>query len=477
MESDAAVQPRPPREVVAVLVGLMLGLFATVSSSMVVANALPAIADGLGTTSAGAIWVVLASLVTMTVATPVWGKLADHADKKRLTQASLAIFVIGSVGAALAPDIETLIAARAVQGVATGGLLAMSQAVLGAVTTPRQRGAYAGYLGAVMSVATLCGPLLGGVIVDAPGLGWRWCFVLLLPLAVAAVAIVQATLHLPQMESAPDRPRVRVDVAGAVLIAVAGTALVVWITMAGSAFPWLSAPSLLLLGAVLGATVALVIVERRVPDPILDPLLFRHRAVRWAIVGTSGLGLVMFSSILFLSQYLQLAREHSASTAGLLALPMLAATTLGSIAGGTLVARTGRLATVLVVGAVLLTAGFAVMAAIRPGTPDALVVAATVPVGLGIGALMQNLVLAAQNAVDRGWVGRVSAALSLFRSLAGAAGVAALGELVVAVAGPAPTPDGQAIATGAVFMVATASALVCLVAVIALGRQRLRTTI
>lgn len=464
--------PRPPREVAAVLIGLMLGLFATVSSAMIVANALPAIADGVGTTSSGAIWVVLASLVTMTVITPVWGKLADHHDKKRLTQAALVIFVLGSVAAAASPSIEALIAARAVQGVATGGLLAMSQAVLGAVTTPRQRGAYAGYLGAVMSVATLCGPLIGGVIVDAPGFGWRWCFLLLLSLAIAAFVIVQVTLHVPHEGRA-----VRIDAAGAALLGIAGTALVVWITLAGSAFAWVSPPSLLLLGIAVAATIALIVVERRVADPIVDPRLLRDRTVAWAIVGTTGLGLVMFSSILFLSQYLQLARDHSASIAGLLAAPMLAATTIGSIGGGYLVARTGRLATVLVVGAGVLTAGFGVLATIRDGTPDALVIGATVPVGLGIGLLMQNLVLAAQNAVDRGWVGRVSAALALFRSLAGAVGVAALGELVIAIAGRDPDAAGQAAATGAVFAVSAGAAAVCLIAVLALGRQRLRTTL
>jgi MFS family permease len=448
-----------------VLVGLMMGLFATVSSAMIVTNALPAIASGLGTTSDGALWVVLASLVTMTVATPIWGKLADHRDKKRLTQAAILIFVLGSAGAALAPDLGTLVAMRAIQGVSTGGLLAMAQAVLGAITSPRQRGAYSGYLGAVMSVATLCGPLIGGVIVDAPGLGWRWCFVLLLPLAIAALVIVQVTLRVPHV-----RGPLRIDAAGSVLLAFSATALVSLLTLGGRAFAWASVPSGVLLAVAVVSAVAFVLVERRAADPVLAPRLLREHGPRWAIVGSAALGIVTFSSILYLSQYLQLVREHSASMAGALAAPMLTATMAGAIGGGHLVARSGRLTAVLITGSALLIAGFAVLATIGDATLDALVVAGTIPVGLGVGLLMQNYVLAAQNAVDRSWVGRVSGAVSLFRSLAGAVGVAGLGA-VVAVAG------GGASATGAVYAVSAAAALLTLVASIALGRQELRTTL
>lgn len=458
-------RPSPHREVVAVLIGLMMGLFATVSSAMIVTNALPAIASGLGTDSGGALWVVLASLVTMTVATPIWGKLADHGDKKRLTQAAILIFIVGSAGAALAPNLAVLVAMRAVQGVATGGLLAMAQAVLGAITTPRQRGAYSGYLGAVMSVATLCGPLIGGVIVDTPGLGWRWCFVLLLPLAVAALVIVQFTLRVPHQHGP-----LRIDVAGSALLALAVTASVSLLTLGGAAFPWVSAPGAVLLGVAVAGAVAFALVERRVAEPILAPRLLRERGPRWAIVGSTALGVVMFSSILFLSQYLQLVREHPASVAGALAAPMLAATMVAAIGGGHLVARTGRLTTVLVTGSVLLIAGFGLLATIGATTPDALVVGATVPVGLGIGLLMQNYVLAAQNAVEREWVGRVSGAVSLFRSLAGAVGVAGLGAVVAAIGGGAP-------ATAAVFAISATAAIVGLVASIALGSQQLRTTL
>ncbi|MEZ5190475.1 MAG: MFS transporter [Schumannella sp.] len=395
----------------------MLGLFTTVSSSMIVVNALPAIASGLGTTSSGALWVVLASLVTMTIATPVWGKLADHLDKKRLTQASILIFVVASIGAALAPGLGALVAMRALQGVATGGLLAMSQATLGAITTPRQRGAYSGYLGAVMSVATLCGPLIGGIVVDIPGLGWRWCFLLLLPLAVAGLVIVQLTLRAPAT-----RAPMRVDLA---------------------------------------ETIGML----------------RNRTTLWAIVGSVSLGLVTFSSVLFLSQYLQLGRGYSASTAGILAVPMLSATLVASIVAGHLVARRGRVGGVLLGGSVLMAAGFAALATVGVSAPDWLAIVATIPVGAGIGMLMQNFVLAAQNALDHLWVGRVSATLSFVRSLAGAAGVAGLGAIVAGLAGADPEPAAQARATGVVFAIAAFASLAALVAAFALRGQRLRGTI
>lgn len=450
----------------------MLALFATVSSSMIVVNALPAITGGLGLSADDGLWVVLASLVSMTVATPVWGKLADHLDKKRLTQVAIVIFVVASIGAGFAPGAEVLIAMRALQGIATGGLLAMAQAVLGVITTPRERGAYSGYLGAVMSIATLCGPLLGGLVVDAPGLGWRWCFFLVVPLAVVGGVVVQVTLRVPRGSG-----RVSIDAAGVALLAVAILALVSWLTFAGSRFGWISPPSAALLALVLGGTVVFVLVERRVREPLVSPALLRHRATAWAAVGSVGIGIVMFSSILFLSQYLQLARDHPASVAGALAAPMLLATLLGSVGSGHLVARTGRLRGVLVAGAVLLVAGFAGLAAITPVTPDGFVVAATLPVGLGTGMLMQNFVLVAQNAVDATWVGRVSALLSLLRSLAGAIGVAALGAVALAAAGPHPDAASHAAATATVYLICCGASVVVLVAAIAVGPQTLRGTI
>jgi MFS family permease len=463
---------RPDREVAAVLVGLMVGLFASVSSSMIVANALLAITLDLDATPDGGIWIVLASLMTMTVATPVWGKLADHLDKKRLTQAAIVIFIVASIGAGLAPGVEALVAMRALQGVATGGLMAMSQAVLGAITTPRRRGAYSGYLGAVMSVATLLGPLIGGVVVDAPGLGWRWCFFLLVPLALVSLIVVQATLHVPRGEGRP-----RIDLAGTTLLAVAVTLLVSWITFGGVRFPWVSLESAALVAGTVLAVAALIVVERRVAEPILVGSLLRTRTVAWAALGSTAMGVVMFSSILFLSQYLQLAREHSASVAGALAAPMLTATLVGSIAGGHLVARTGRLTTILVVGSAVLLSGFVALATLTAVTPDALVVLATLPVGLGIGLVMQNFVLAAQNAVDVTWVGRASSLLSLCRSLAGAVGVAALGSVAVSVAGPDPDPVEFADATAVVYAISAVAAALGLLSAAMLGRQTLRSTV
>jgi MFS family permease len=457
---------------VAVLIGLMIGLFATVSSSMIVVNALPTITRDLDLPADGAIWVVLASLVTMTFATPVWGKLADHLDKKRLTQAAIVIFIVASVGAGLAPGVELLVGMRALQGIATGGLLAMSQAVLGVITTPRQRGAYSGYLGAVMSVATLCGPLIGGVVVDAPGLGWRWCFFLLVPLALASLVVVQLTLHVPRGSG-----RVRVDVAGIALLAVGVTALVTWVTFAGNRFPGVSWPSGALIAAVVLAVVGLLLVESRVAEPVLAAQVLRERATRWALLGSVAIGVVMFSSILFLSQYLQLARGYPASVAGAMAAPMLLATLVGSIGGGHLIARTGRLQSMLVAGSVAMVLGFAGLATIGPDTSDAFVIVATVPVGLGIGLLMQNYVLVAQNAVDATWVGRVSSTLSLFRSLAGAVGVAALGAIAVFASGQEPDAAAHAHATAVVFAVSGATALLSVLASVAVGRQTLRQTI
>lgn len=458
------------------LVGLMVGLFASVSSAMIVATALPTIVRELGATTSDGVWIVVASLLTMTVSTPIWGRCADHLDRKRVTQVAILLFVVGSLGAGLAPSLGMLIGMRAVQGAAMGGLLVASQAVIGAITTPRQRGAYSGYLGAVMSIASLCGPLMGGLIIDAPGLGWRWCFFLLVPLAVASLVIVQATLTVGR-ESSP----FRVDGAGTTLIAVTITALVAWITFAGVRFDWVSWPSVVLLAATLLAGTASVLVERRVRQPVLDLALFREPTVRWTVIGSIAIGAVTFASMLYLSQYLQIGRGYSASWAGALAAPMLLATVVASIIAGHLVARTGRLRAVLIGGSVLLSTGLGLLGTIGSATPDWFVIAATVLVGLGIGSLMQNFVLAAQNAVDLGQLGRVSSTVSMFRSLSGALGVSVLGAVLAHGAGTdeaaAGYPQAFAGASATVFAVSAVFSLLSLVAALAIRPGPLRETI
>src|SRR5215213_1214626 len=244
------------REVLEALSGLLLAMFVAMLSSTVVTNALPRIVTDLEGSQTGYTWVVVATLLTMTATTPIWGKLADLFSKKLLVQVALVIFSAGSLVAGLAPNMEVLIGARAFQGLGVGGLTALVQVVIATMVSPRERGRYSGYIGATFALATVSGPLIGGVIVDTPGLGWRWCFLVGLPFAVAAFVLLQKTLHLPVV-----RREVHIDYLGAGLIVGGVSLLLVWVSLAGNTFAWTSTTSALLVLVGLAILTAAVYVE------------------------------------------------------------------------------------------------------------------------------------------------------------------------------------------------------------------------
>ncbi len=222
------------REIMEALTGLLLAMFVAMLSSTVVSNALPAIVTDLHGNQTGYTWVVVATLLTMTATTPIWGKLADLASKKILVQSALVIYSAGSLIAAFAPNMGVLIGARAVQGLGVGGLTALVQVVIASMVSPRERGRYSGYIGAVFATATVSGPLLGGLIVDSP-LGWRGCFFVGLPIAAIAFVVLQKTLHLPVIKR-----EVSIDYLGATLIMAGVSLILVWVSLAGTDFGWVS---------------------------------------------------------------------------------------------------------------------------------------------------------------------------------------------------------------------------------------------
>src|SRR6476469_10147818 len=226
------------REVLEAMSGLLLAMFVAMLSSTVVSNALPRIVESLHGSQTEYTWVVVATLLTMTATTPIWGKLSDLFSKKLLVQTALVIFSIGSLIAGTAPTMGVLIGARAVQGLGVGGLTALVQVVIASMVTPRERGRYSGYIGATFALATVSGPLIGGLIVDTPGLGWRWCFYVGIPVAVAAFILLQKTLHLPVV-----RRDTRIDYLGATLLVGGVSLLLVWVSLAGNQFEWVSATS------------------------------------------------------------------------------------------------------------------------------------------------------------------------------------------------------------------------------------------
>ena len=413
------------REVLEAMSGLLMSLFVAMVSSTVVTNALPRIVADLEGTQTGYTWVVVATLLTMTATTPLWGKLADLYSKKLLVQSALVIFTVGSLIAAFAPSMGVLIGARAVQGVGVGGLTALVQVVIASLVSPRERGRYSGYIGAVFALATVSGPLIGGVIVDSP-LGWRGCFFVPIPIAAAALVVLQRRLHLPVV-----RREVRIDFLGAFLIMAGVSLLLVWVSLAGAQFDWISLTTAAMVAGGVVVIASAIFVEAKVAaEPIIPLRLFRDRTTVLATIASAMIGIAMFGATVYLTQYFQLARGMSPTRAGLMTIAMVGGLLVSSIVIGRVITRTGLWKRYLVGGAALIVVGFSLLSTIDHTTSLVVVGCYMALVGLGIGAAMQNLVLAVQNNTAQSDMGAASATVAFFRTMGGAIGVSVLGALL-----------------------------------------------
>jgi EmrB/QacA subfamily drug resistance transporter len=414
------------REVFESLSGLLLVLFVAMISATIVSTALPRIIGSLRGSQTQYTWVVTATLLTATAATPIWGRLADLFNKKSLIQAAIVIFVIGSLASGLSQNTEQLIAFRAFQGIGVGGLQALVQIVLAAMIPPRERGRYNGLLGAVTASATVGGPLLGGLIVDTSWLGWRWCFFIGVPIAAIAFLLLQVTLHLPTLR----RDNVKIDYAGASLIATGVSVLLIWVSFVDNSFAWLSWQTAALVSLGLALLVSAVFVERRAAHPVVPLDIVRQRVPALAIFGSLAVGMAMFGGVVFLGQYFQIGRGYSPTEAGLLTIPLMLGVLVASTISGLLITRTGRIKRYIVAGSVILVAGFLCLSVIDHQTPLLFVGFGMALIGIGVGMTLQNLVLAVQNTVALRDLGAASGAVTFFRSLGGTIGVAVLGAVL-----------------------------------------------
>ncbi|SCE99412.1 drug resistance transporter, EmrB/QacA subfamily [Micromonospora haikouensis] len=503
--TTAEAAPMTHRQTLEALSGLLLVLFVAMLSSTVVSTALPKIIGALDGSQTQYTWVVTATLLTATATTPIWGKLADLFNKKTLVQVAIVVFLAGSVVAGFSQTAGQLIAARAFQGIGVGGLQALVQVAIAAMIPPRERGRYNGYLGGVMAVATVGGPLLGGLIVDTSWLGWRWCFFVGVPVALVALVLLQLTLRLPTVR----RDNVRIDYLGAALIAAGVSVLLIWISFVDDSFAWLSWQTAAMVG---GAVLLLALatwVESRAAEPVVPLGIVRERTTALAILGSLAVGMAMFGGAVFLGQYFQIGRGYSPTEAGLLTIPMMAGVLGSSIIAGRMITKTGRIKPYIVVGAILLVAGFALLGTIDHETSLVLVGVAMFVVGTGVGMTMQNLVLAVQNTVSLRDIGAASSTVAFFRSLGGTIGVSVLGAVLarrvsdrithdLAAAGipvsgssaggslnldvlPAPVRDivraAYGDATGHIFLISAAIAVVGVVAALLLRPVTLRTSL
>ena len=410
------------RQILVVLIGLMLGMFVAAVSQTIVATALPTIIGELGGQDQLA-WVVSATLLTATASTPIWGKLSDLYGRKIMFQSAIGIFMVASLAAGFSQTMGQLIAIRAVQGLGIGGLMALSQAILGDVVSPRERGRYQGYIGGVFGLATVAGPLIGGFLVQH--LSWRWTFWAGIPVAIAALIVTERVLKLPF-----PRRKHSIDWLGASFIVASVSALLLVLSLGGKEFDWNSSWTYGLVAVALLMLAAAIWQERRSSEPIMPPHLFHNHTFVITSIASLLVGAAMFGAIIFLPQYLQIVQGKTPTESGLLTLPLMAGLLLTVITSGRLITRTGHYKIFPVLGMLVAAVGLWLMSHLDATSSLWTVSAYMFITGAGIGMVMQVLVLATQNAVEHRDLGVATSGSTFFRSMGGAIGVAVFGAVI-----------------------------------------------
>jgi EmrB/QacA subfamily drug resistance transporter len=404
-----------------ILGALLLGMLLAALDQTIVSTALPTIVGDLHGGSHLA-WVVTAYLLSSTVSTPLWGKLGDQYGRKIFFQASIVIFLIGSALCGLSQTMTELIAFRALQGLGGGGLMVGAQTIIGDVVSPRERGRYMGLFGAMFAVATVIGPLIGGLCVTY--LSWRWVFYINLPFGILALFVTGAVLpgHLRRVHH-------KIDYAGTGVLAGAATSLILFLSLGGISWPWRSAPSYVTLGIGLVLTVVFVFVERAAIEPVIPMRLFRIRVFSAASSIGFVMGFAMFGALTFLPLFLQNVKLVSPTVSGLRILPLMVGMLGASVTSGRLVTRWGRYKVFPIVGTALMTLGAYLMSFVDASISFWVMSAYMFIFGLGLGLIMQVLVVAVQNAVEYQDLGVATSASTFFRMIGGSFGTAVFGAI------------------------------------------------
>ncbi len=394
------------RQIMVVMSGLMLGVLLAALDQTIVATALPRIVgefNGLEHLS----WVVTVYLLTSTASTPLYGKISDLYGRKPVFQFAIVVFLLGSVLCGISQSMGQLIAFRAVQGIGAGGLMVMAITIIGDVISPRERGRYQGYFGGVFGIASVAGPLLGGYFTEQ--LTWRWIFYVNVPVALAALVVTSIVLQMPHT-----RREHKIDYAGSGLLVAAVSSLLLVTVWGGRTYAWTSANILGLTGVGLALTAAFIVRERYATEPILPLALFRNPVFTVSNAVTFIVGLSMFGAIVYLPLYLQVVKGNSPTVSGLLLLPLMAGILLASIGSGRVISRIGRLKMFPIIGTALMTVSLLLLSRLQTDTSQWVISADMVLLGLGLGCVMQVLVLAVQNAVDRRDLGVATSATAIF---------------------------------------------------------------
>jgi EmrB/QacA subfamily drug resistance transporter len=415
------MQELPRRQVLLIFTALVLGMLIAAVDQTIVATALPTIVGDLGGLDSLS-WVITAYLLAMTIATPLFGKLGDLYGRKTLFQIGIGLFVVGSLLAGLSVTMLQLIVCRAIQGFGAGGLFIVAQAIIADVVSPRERGRYQGFFGAVFGAASVLGPLVGGFLTD--NLSWRWIFLVNIPIGIVAVVVTASVLP-------PSRRRadVKIDWIGSALLAAGISTLVLVTSWGGVEYAW-GSPVIIGLGlCTLFLGVAFVLVERRVEEPAMPLRLFRIRTLWLSCVILAIVGLAMFGAIAYLPTFLQIANGASASNAGLLLVPLMFGVFGSSIIAGQIISRTGRYRVFPIVGTAVAAVGMYLLSTL--GTESSRFESGLYMaiLGIGSGMVMQILVLATQNEAPVDDLGVATSTVGFFRAVGGSIGVAAFGAL------------------------------------------------